>query len=74
MWEAAARFAPDLVLADHRGNAVTGRELEALPGWRALTAAAVVEPWNPDLPCSGAAAAAFLRSVADALELLRAKG
>ncbi|WP_406336547.1 ABC transporter substrate-binding protein [Streptomyces sp. NBC_00203] len=73
-WEAAAAFAPDLVLADNRGNAVTGRELEALPGWRALTATAVVEPWNPELPCSGTAAAAFLRSVADALELLRAKG
>ncbi|MFC7262921.1 ABC transporter substrate-binding protein [Streptomyces lutosisoli] len=73
-WEAAAGFAPDLVLADNRGNAVTGRELEVLPGWRALTATAVVEPWNPELPCSGTAAAAFLRSVADALELLRAKG
>jgi len=72
-WERAAGFAPDLVLADSRGNAVTGRELESMPGWRALTATAAVQPWNPELPCSGLACAAFLRSVADALEVLGAK-
>ncbi|WP_405924096.1 ABC transporter substrate-binding protein [Streptomyces sp. NBC_00035] len=72
-WEHAAALAPDLVLADSRGNAVPARELDSVPGWRALTATATVEPWNPELPCSGAACAAFLHSVADALEVLRAK-
>ncbi|WP_371546107.1 hypothetical protein OG266_14995 [Streptomyces sp. NBC_00554] len=72
-WEHAAALAPDLVLADSRGNAVPARELDSVPGWRALTATATVEPWNPELPCSGAACAAFLHSVADALKVLRAK-
>lgn len=75
-WEHAAALAPDLVLADSRGKAFPARELDSVPGWGVLTATATVEPWSPELPCSGAACAAcaaFLHSVADALEVLRAK-
>lgn len=66
-WEHAAALAPGLVLADSRAHACPAGELESVAGWRVLTAAARVEPWNPELPCSPAASAAFLRSVADAL-------
>ncbi|GHH49991.1 ABC transporter substrate-binding protein [Streptomyces umbrinus] len=72
-WERALGLAPDLVLADARANAVPAGELESVPAWEALTATATVEPWNPELPCSAHAYAAFLRSVADALEVLGAK-
>ncbi|MGX1912342.1 ABC transporter substrate-binding protein [Streptomyces phaeochromogenes] len=72
-WEHAVGLAPDLVLADARANAVPAGELEFVPAWHALTSTATVEPWNPELPCSAHAYAAFLRSVADALEVLGAK-
>ncbi|WAU86594.1 ABC transporter substrate-binding protein [Streptomyces sp. Qhu-G9] len=72
-WEHAVGLAPDLVLADARANATPPDELAAVPDWRALTSAAAVESWNPELPCSAPACAAFLRSVAGALQLLAAK-
>ncbi|NUV38249.1 ABC transporter substrate-binding protein, partial [Streptomyces sp. KAI-27] len=42
--------------------------LAELPAWRALTAAAPVLPWNPELPCSRRATGTFLEQVAGALE------
>ncbi|MFE7033043.1 ABC transporter substrate-binding protein [Streptomyces sp. NPDC057621] len=66
-WERAVELAPDLVLADVRGNAAPAAELESVPAWRALTAAATVTPWNPELPCSARAYAAFIGSVARVL-------
>lgn len=66
-WDRAVELAPDVVLADHRGNAFPLRELASVPAWRTLTASAAVLPWNPELPCSAVAAAAFLRSLAQAL-------
>ncbi|MGN9814027.1 ABC transporter substrate-binding protein [Streptomyces sp. SD11] len=66
-WDRAAQLAPDLVLADVRGNAVPVAELESVPAWRALASAATVTPWNPELPCSARAYAAFFESVARAL-------
>ncbi|MCX4905667.1 hypothetical protein [Streptomyces sp. NBC_00878] len=47
--------------------------MESAPAWRTLTSAVTVAPWNPELPCSTHAYAAFLHSVANALEALRAK-
>ncbi|WP_328494178.1 ABC transporter substrate-binding protein [Streptomyces sp. NBC_00414] len=73
-WEQAVALAPDLVLADVRGNAAPAAELDSVPAWQALTAAATVRPWNPELPCSARAYAAFLGSVARTLEELAAKG
>ena len=72
-WDEAVALAPDLVLADARGNAVPPGEWEFVPAWRALTSTATVEPWNPELPCSAHAYAAFFRSVADVLAVLTAK-
>ncbi|WP_404192311.1 substrate-binding domain-containing protein [Streptomyces tauricus] len=66
-WDRAVQLAPDLVLADVRGNAVPVAELESVPAWRALASAATVAPWNPELPCSARAYAAFFRSVAQTL-------
>ncbi|MFE0102558.1 ABC transporter substrate-binding protein [Streptomyces sp. NPDC059009] len=72
-WDRALDLGADLVLADSRGNATPPAELEELPAWRELTARSLREPWNPELPPSETAYAAFLRSVADALEILRDK-
>ncbi|MHC0431425.1 ABC transporter substrate-binding protein [Streptomyces sp. O3] len=72
-WERAGALGADLVLADCRGNAVQPPALETVPAWRTLTTEALVEPWNPELPCSAAACAAYLRAVADALTILRDK-
>ncbi|MFD0311199.1 ABC transporter substrate-binding protein [Streptomyces sp. NPDC127119] len=72
-WDRAAELAPDLVLADVRGNAAPAAELESVPAWRALTSAATVTPWNPEPPCSTRAYAAFVRSVAGALGELAAE-
>ncbi|MFL1900570.1 ABC transporter substrate-binding protein [Streptomyces tauricus] len=71
-WDRAVQLAPDLVLADVRGNAVPVAELESVPAWRALASAATVAPWNPELPCSARAYAAFFRSVAQTLAELAA--
>ncbi|MDI3406887.1 ABC transporter substrate-binding protein [Streptomyces cavernicola] len=65
-WEQAASLGADLVLADSRSNAVQPQDLTALPAWRALTAGATVEPWNPETPCSAAAQTGFFRAVAQA--------
>ncbi|PSM39596.1 ABC transporter substrate-binding protein [Streptomyces dioscori] len=72
-WERAVELAPDLVLADVRANAAPAAELESVPAWRALTSAATVAPWNPELPCSARAYADFIGSVAGALRELAAK-
>ncbi|MEU6030953.1 ABC transporter substrate-binding protein [Streptomyces tauricus] len=66
-WDRAVQLAPDLVLADVRGNAVPVAELESVPAWRTLASAATVAPWNPELPCSARAYATFFGSVAHAL-------
>ncbi|GHA12772.1 hypothetical protein GCM10010372_10370 [Streptomyces tauricus] len=71
-WDRAVQLAPDLVLADVRGNAVPVAELESVPAWRALASAATVASWNPELPCSARAYAAFFRSVAQTLAELAA--
>ncbi|MCW8097590.1 substrate-binding domain-containing protein [Streptomyces tauricus] len=71
-WDRAVQLAPDLVLADVRGNAVPVAELESVPAWRTLASAATVAPWNPELPCSARAYAAFFRSVAQTLAELAA--
>ncbi|NEC97206.1 ABC transporter substrate-binding protein, partial [Streptomyces albidoflavus] len=67
-WDRAVGLTPDLVLSDARGNADQPAALAELPAWRALTATAPVLPWNPELPCSRRATAAFLEQVAGALE------
>ncbi|GEB47831.1 ABC transporter substrate-binding protein [Streptomyces cacaoi] len=67
-WDTAAALQPHLVLADARGNATPAGELAGVPGWEALTARARVLPWNPELPCGPQAHAAFLETVAEALE------
>ncbi|MFD6289573.1 ABC transporter substrate-binding protein [Streptomyces sp. NPDC060205] len=71
-WERAVDLAPGLVLADVRGNAAPAAELASVPAWRALTSAATVTPWNPELPCSARAYAAFFGSVARVLGELAA--
>ncbi|MGA5292513.1 ABC transporter substrate-binding protein [Streptomyces koyangensis] len=67
-WDKAVGLTPDLVLSDARGNADQPAALAELPAWRALTATAPVLPWNPELPCSRRATAAFLEQVAGGLE------
>ncbi|MFD4989713.1 ABC transporter substrate-binding protein [Streptomyces sp. NPDC058374] len=69
-WDRAVGLTPDLVLSDARGNADQPSALAGLPAWRTLTAGAPVLPWNPELPCSRRATAAFLERVAEALEAL----
>ncbi|GHH81398.1 ABC transporter substrate-binding protein [Streptomyces sulfonofaciens] len=70
-WEAAAGFGADVILADSRGNAVRPADLARQPGWRAVAERAVVVGWNPELPGSPGACAAFLRAVADGLAAAR---
>lgn len=66
--QALAAFpAPGLVLADSRTHATPPSTLGAHPMWQALTASAVVLPWNPELPPSPRACARFLRTVTTAL-------
>ncbi|MFP3986655.1 ABC transporter substrate-binding protein [Streptomyces sp. E11-3] len=72
-WEQVGGLGADLVLADCRGNAVQPPGLDAVAAWRTLTTEALVEPWNPELPCSPAACSAYFRAVADALVILRDK-
>ncbi|WP_377267836.1 ABC transporter substrate-binding protein [Peterkaempfera sp. SMS 1(5)a] len=65
-WEYAASLRADLVLVDSRAHATRPEELTTNADWRSLTAGAQVQPWNPETPCSPAAYARFIRSVADA--------
>ncbi|MFI5759016.1 ABC transporter substrate-binding protein [Streptomyces sp. NPDC051569] len=67
-WAEAAALEPDIVLADVRANAATPEELRDSEPWRAIEARARLVPWNPEAPSSHRAHAAFLHTVADAVE------
>ncbi|MEU1282198.1 ABC transporter substrate-binding protein [Streptomyces sp. NPDC005805] len=70
-WTSAALLEPDVVLADVRVNAEPLARLAANPAWRAVTDGRTVVPWNPELPCSAPAHAAFFDRVAEALAARR---
>ncbi|MFJ3343162.1 ABC transporter substrate-binding protein [Streptomyces diastaticus] len=67
-WDKAVGLTPNLVLSDARSNAEQPRTPAGSAAWRTLTADAPVLPWNPELPCSRRATAAFLEELAEALE------
>lgn len=67
-WTVAERLEPDVVLVDVRANAVPVDRLAGPGGRWAATARSRIVPWNPELPCSARAHAAFFTAVAEALE------
>ncbi|MFG2717912.1 ABC transporter substrate-binding protein [Streptomyces sp. NPDC048416] len=67
-WATAAELRPDIVLVDIRANAAPLDTLRSDASWRALEAGARVIAWNPELPCSAAAHAAFFERLAAAAE------
>ncbi|MEV6651968.1 ABC transporter substrate-binding protein [Streptomyces sp. NPDC051219] len=67
-WGGAQSLEPDIILTDIRGNAYPVDELRGVADWQALEARARLVPWNPEVPCSLAAHARFLHTVADAVE------
>ncbi|MCB5164243.1 ABC transporter substrate-binding protein [Streptomyces bambusae] len=72
-WADTVALDADLVLADCRGSAAQPHDLAGVAGWRSLAGRAVVEAWNPEIPCSAVACAEFFVRVAEAVELLGAK-
>ncbi|MEV5612648.1 ABC transporter substrate-binding protein [Streptomyces sp. NPDC052225] len=66
-WGDAAELAPDIVLLDARANAAPAAEYVGDPQWAAVAERALVLPWNPEIPASAAAHAAFFASVTGAL-------
>ncbi|MYW64118.1 ABC transporter substrate-binding protein [Streptomyces sp. SID8379] len=66
-WADADELAPDIVLLDARANAAPGAEYGGDAHWAAVAERAVVLPWNPEIPASAAAHAAFFRQLAEAL-------
>ncbi|MDT0266536.1 ABC transporter substrate-binding protein [Streptomyces sp. DSM 44915] len=66
-WAEAAELAPGIVLGDVRGNAAGPAVFQDNAGWLALSSAATVLPWNPELPPSALAQARFFDTVAEAL-------
>ncbi|MET7640769.1 ABC transporter substrate-binding protein [Streptomyces sp. NPDC005438] len=66
-WEEVVEAAPDIVLADVRGNATPIGGLETVPAWQRLTARATVLPWNPELPCTSGAISDLFATVSAAL-------
>lgn len=72
-WSDAVELAPAIVLSDVRGNAARPAEFQDHAGWRELSAAAVILPWNPELPPSALAQARFFDTVAEALEAIAAR-
>ncbi|WP_234313877.1 ABC transporter substrate-binding protein [Streptomyces sp. NBRC 109706] len=71
-WADALALAPGIVLTDVRANAARPDVFGNTDGWRALADAAVVVPWNPELPPSRSAQARFFETLADAIG--RARG
>ncbi|RMI37946.1 hypothetical protein EBN88_17975, partial [Streptomyces triticirhizae] len=67
-WADAAALSPAIVLSDVRGNAARPAEFQDNEGWVALSSAATILPWNPELPPSALAQARFYEAVAKALE------
>ncbi|WP_372345405.1 ABC transporter substrate-binding protein [Streptomyces sp. KL116D] len=70
-WGDAAELAPDVVLLDSRANAAAREQYAGDAQWRAVAERAVVLPWNPELPASAQAHAAFFTAVA---EVVRGRG
>ncbi|MEV1023782.1 ABC transporter substrate-binding protein [Streptomyces sp. NPDC050264] len=66
-WADAAELAPDVVLVDARANAAPPERYAGDAQWAAVAERAVVLPWNPEIPASAAAHAAFFDGVAEAL-------
>ncbi|MBO1335542.1 ABC transporter substrate-binding protein [Streptomyces sp. VRA16 Mangrove soil] len=66
-WADAAELAPDIVLLDARANAAPSTEYAGEAHWAAVAERAVVLPWNPEIPASATAHAAFFGRLARAL-------
>uniref|UniRef100_A0AAU2UXX4 ABC transporter substrate-binding protein n=1 Tax=Streptomyces sp. NBC_00003 TaxID=2903608 RepID=A0AAU2UXX4_9ACTN len=67
-WPTAAELRPGIALVDVRSNAAPLDELRSDAAWRTLEGGSRILAWNPEVPCSARAHAAFLGQVADALE------
>ncbi|NLU68307.1 ABC transporter substrate-binding protein [Streptomyces sp. HNM0574] len=66
-WATAAGAAPDVILADARGNATPLDALRENEGWTRLADGATVLPWNPELPCTSRAMSHFFSTLAQAV-------